>query len=583
MRVFQVLNKRGVIRAAVIYAAGAFGAIEILDWLIQSLALELPSWVMPGVAVVFLAGFPAALYLAWVTDIEQRPAYTIIAAALIVIGSSLALFFTVDPLEPRMPRLAVLLPAGDGPPDEVAVWASNDLRDLLGEIDELQVLGRTTVMMASMVPMEADDRLADFGATHRVRSTLLRGSGRLQYSVALEADGGKEIWSESYTGAPMDLFQFQKAAVEGISEALDVPEQAAGLRVVRLRQDPTEKLEAFEALSRGQAQFWMAGDVFCEQAMAEFERAIEIDPMMGRAYLDKGVCLGLRAWLPELPRDHPLWETAVVNIRRGAELDPSLTREAYEKIADFEAARNRWNAAREALDKAKSVDPNAFSFVYSNSTGQCAEVIRRMSADYELDPLSPLNASLVSAGFLTCPGQVDREQGLRWLEIARGTLSGGNSDRAIPALLEVGERAEAERIWNETVAIFQPELLEAGVDVDELRDLGFAALQDPEAVPAYVAKIRELSRQDLLPPHRSAFAYIAVGAVDPAYQALFETIESARFNIHDFMQYGSGPRKVRDDPRYMQVLERVGLVDHWREYGLPPLCETKGNDEILCL
>jgi tetratricopeptide (TPR) repeat protein/TolB-like protein len=583
MRVFQVLSERGVIRAAIIYAAGAFGAIEILDWLIQNLALGLPSWVMPGVAIVFLAGFPVALYLAWVTDIEQRPVYTFIAAALILVGGSLALFFTVDSLDSRTPRLAVMLPAGDGAPDDMAVWASNDLRELLAEIDELEVLGRTTVMMASMVPAESDERLADFGATHRIRSQLVRGSGRLQYSISLEEKGGGEIWSDSYTGAPMDLFEFQKTAVEGISEALGVPENAAGLRVVRLRQSPTEELEAFEALSRGQAKFWMAGDILCEEAMADFERAIEVDPMMGQAYLHKGMCLGLRAWLPELPRDHSLWETAVVNIRRGAELDPSLTREAYEKIADFEAARNRWNASREALERAKSVNPDAFSFVYSNSTGYCAEVIERMSAAYELDPLSPLNASLVSTGYLTCPGMVDREQGLRWLEIARGTQSGGNSDRAIPVLLEVGERAAAERIWDETVAIFMPQLLAADIDLDELRNLEFAALQDGEAVAAYVSKIQELGDQGLFPPHLSAFAFIAVGAADAAYEALSKTIESQRFNIHVFMQYGSGPRRVRDDARYMKVLERVGLVDHWRRYGLPPLCESDEKNEINCI
>lgn len=583
MRILQVLNERGVIRAAIIYAAGAYGAVEILDWLIQSLALPLPAWVMPGVAIVFLAGFPVALYLAWVTDFEQRPAYTVVAAALILVGVSLALFFTVDPLNSRRPLLAVMPPAGDGAPNDVSLWASNDLRDLLGEIDELQVLGRTTMMMASMFPAEADERLADFGATHRVRSELVSGSGRLQYSVALEEEGGKELWAESYTGVPMDLFDFQKSAVEGISEALGVPQNTAGLRVVRLRQNPTEALEAFEALARGQAKFWVAGDIFCEQAMADFEKAIAIDPMLGQAYLHKGMCFGLRAWLPELPRDNPLWETAIVNIRRAAELDPSLTRKAYERIADFEAARNRWNASREALEKAKSVDPDAFSFVYSNSTGHCAEVIARMSADYELDPLSPLNASMVSMGYFTCPGKVDREQGLRWLEIARGTQSGGNSDRAIPALLEVGDESEATRIWYETMGVFDPESVEANVDLEELRTLEFAALKNPGAVAAYISKVKELQRQGLFEPPLSAYAYISVGAVDDAYEMLFETIDSQRFNIHNFMQYGSGPRQVRDDPRYMKVLEQIGLLDHWRKFGLPPLCEADDNDEISCI
>jgi TolB-like protein/tetratricopeptide (TPR) repeat protein len=559
-----------VIRAAIIYAAGAFGTIEILDWLIQSLALELPGWIMPIVAILFVAGFPVALYLAWISDIEQKPVYTIIATALILTGGSLALFVTVDPLDQRMPRLAVMLPEQDQQQDDVAVWASNDLRDLLGEIDEIEVLGRTTVLMSSMAPVTADSRLSDFGATHRVRSGLVRNSGRLQYTVSLEDDAGQSIWSDTWNGKPLELFEFQKAAVEGISSALGVPDDAAGLRVIRLRPNPTGQLEAFESLSRGQARFWITGDVFCEQAMADFERAIELDPSMGRAYLHKGLCMGLRAWLPELPRDHPLWESAIVNMRRGAELDPSVTKEAYERIADFEAARNRWTASSLALDKAKSVDPDAFSFVLANSTGHCAAVVDRMSAAYVLDPLNPLNATLVSTGLLTCPGLVNRDEGLRWVEIARGTHSGGNIDRAIPALLEIGEIEKAKKIWHETMAMFNRDLIEGGVDMEALRKQHFAALQDAGMVAPFVDRVRELEKQGLYPPHLNSFALVSVGAVDAAYESIFRSIEDNRFNIHDFMQYGEGPRRVRDDPRYGEVLETIGLVDYWNKFGSPP-------------
>ena len=438
-------------------------------------------------------------------------------------------------------------------------------------------------MMASMVPAEADRRLEDFGATHRVRNELARGSGRIQYGVSLESQDGEILWSDTYSGAPLELFEFQKDAVQKISSTLGVPDNAPGIRVIRLRQNPTEQLEAFEALSRGQARFWMTGDVFCEQAMGDFEEAIALDPSMGLAYLHKGLCLGLQAWLPELPRDHALWESAVVNMRRGADLDPSLTRVAYEKIADFEAARNRWKAARDALDKANAVDPDAFSFVLDNSTGNCAHVIERMSKKYELDPLDPLNATLVSIGYLTCPGMVDREEGLRWVEIARGTQSGGFVDRAIPALLEMGETERASEIWNETMGVFNMALIEGGVDMEAFRELHFAALQDQGMVDPFVDRVRELEQQGLYQPHLNSFILIGVGAVDAAYESIFKSIEANRFNIHDFMQYGEGPAKVRGDPRFMEVLERVGLIEYWNEYGLPPICENTESNEILCI
>ena len=35
-----------------LYAAGAFGFIEILDWLINNLTIDAPTWLMPAIAII---------------------------------------------------------------------------------------------------------------------------------------------------------------------------------------------------------------------------------------------------------------------------------------------------------------------------------------------------------------------------------------------------------------------------------------------------------------------------------------------------------------------------------------------------
>jgi TolB-like protein len=578
MTLIAELKRRGVFRASLIYAAGAFGAIEILDWLISSLGIEAPGWLMPAVAIVFVAGLPVAAYLAWVTDIEQRPVYTLTAAALILVGSSLALFFTVDPVIGSTPRLAVLPPTGvadgqDGP-DEIALWSTNDLRDLLEEIDQVEVVGRTTTVMTAMDPVSLVTQLVEFGTTNVVRSELTRGKGRLQYTVTLESMDGGVLWSETYNGAPLDLFEFQKAAVEGIAGALGVPASAAGLRIIRLRQDPTRELSAFEAVARGEAR-QLAGDPFCEQAMEHFQEAVEADPEMGRAYFGIGYCRFLQAWLPELPRDDPKWEAAVQHFRRAAKLDPSMAAEALVFIAHAQAARNRWREARLALGEARAIDPEAFSFVLANSTGYCAEVVEYMEARYALDPLDPVNAGMVGAGYLTCPGIIDPDEGLYWSRLAC-EISNGNfcNDRAIPALLEKGDVETARRFFEHANEVFG--------GTGEMIDLAIKAIENPAKNAELVAHLRAAVEEGRIRDAVATYEYIRIGEADLAYEGLFRNIENNAFNIHDFMQYGPGPRKVRDDPRYMEVLQRIGLVDYWREYGLPPICEEQPGGEILC-
>ena len=578
MTLIAELKKRGVLRASLIYAAGAFGAIEILDWLIGSLGIHAPGWLMPTVAIVFVAGLPVAAYLAWVTDIEQRPVYTLTGAALILVGSSLALFFTVDPVIESTPRLAVLPPMSvsgeEGAPDEIALWSTNDLRDLLEEIDEVEVVGRTTTVMSAMDPVSLVAQLGEFGTTNLVRSELTRGKGRLQYTVTLEALDGEVLWSETYNGVPLDLFEFQKAAVEGVAAALGVPADAPGLRVVRLRQDPTRELVAFEAVARGEAR-QMAGDPLCEQAMEHYQLAVDADPEMGRAYFGIGYCRFLQAWLPELPRDDPKWEAAIQHFRRAAKLDPSMAAEAFVFVAHAQAARNRWGEARQALEEARAIDPDAFSFVLANSTGYCADVVEHMKTRYALDPLDPINAGMAGAGYLTCPGIIDRDKGLYWTRLAC-EISNGNfcNDRAIPPLLEVGDVEAARRFFEHANWVFG--------GTDEMIDLAITAVQDPSKNAELVAHLQQAVDDGRIPEAIATYEYIRIGEADLAYEGLFRNIEKNAFNIHDFMQYGPGPRKVRDDPRYMEVLERIGLVEYWKEYGLPPICEEQAGGEILC-
>jgi hypothetical protein len=77
------LRLRGVIRAAALYVAVAWGATEILAFLIEALwpASDVPR-AKQLLAVAFVAGFPVAMYLAWSRDLGLRGRRVLVALTL---------------------------------------------------------------------------------------------------------------------------------------------------------------------------------------------------------------------------------------------------------------------------------------------------------------------------------------------------------------------------------------------------------------------------------------------------------------------------------------------------------------------
>lgn len=103
---FAELRKRRVIRAAAGYAVVAWGATEILDGVISRFGW--PDWIATLVVILFVVGFPVAMFLAWVFDwtgegIRRTEPWTaagglsIVVAILFLAVGSAGLFWLINP------------------------------------------------------------------------------------------------------------------------------------------------------------------------------------------------------------------------------------------------------------------------------------------------------------------------------------------------------------------------------------------------------------------------------------------------------------------------------------------------------
>ena len=103
------LGRRRVLQVAVIYAAIAWSITEVISFLLDALPV-FPQWSKALIAIIFIVGFPVAMFLAWRFDIgpggikrteaaTTEGRLTIIAASLSLVGATgplIAPFFLRD-------------------------------------------------------------------------------------------------------------------------------------------------------------------------------------------------------------------------------------------------------------------------------------------------------------------------------------------------------------------------------------------------------------------------------------------------------------------------------------------------------
>ena len=136
MRLIDELRRRHVPRAAALYIAVAWGATEILVFLIDRLPL-FPEWTGTVIAILFVLGFPVAMFLAWRFDFgsdgihrtatsETAGRVTLVLSLIILIAATAGLSYLLIPHTKSQPNSAAeqqFQMSGDviAPPNSVAV------------------------------------------------------------------------------------------------------------------------------------------------------------------------------------------------------------------------------------------------------------------------------------------------------------------------------------------------------------------------------------------------------------------------------------------------------------------------------
>jgi TolB-like protein/DNA-binding winged helix-turn-helix (wHTH) protein/Tfp pilus assembly protein PilF len=236
------LGRRRVLQVALIYAAIAWSITEVVSFLIEALPV-FPEWSKALVAIVFIVGFPVAMFLAWRFDIgpggikrteaaSTEGRVTIMAASLLLVGATAGLFYLIYPrvidqaqivqsenfLRGRIavePNTIAVLPftnAGDSADDlYMSEGLGDELRDQLGRIDGLKVAARSSSVMFRDQTIDAQSIAERLSVRKLIEGTLRRQGNRLRITVQMiDGQTGFADWTESYNRNADDLLSIQQ-------------------------------------------------------------------------------------------------------------------------------------------------------------------------------------------------------------------------------------------------------------------------------------------------------------------------------------------------------------------------------------
>jgi TolB-like protein/Tfp pilus assembly protein PilF len=437
---------------------------------------------------------------------------------------------------------------GDTGEDFVGIGLADALISRLSGVQRLVVRPTTSVLpFAESTAFEASKHL---GVDYVLDGNVRIAGSRIRVSVQLYSSANDTAeWARAFDKDLGDVLELEDSLAEQVTASL-LPRLTAEERD-RLNRRGTNKPEAYETYMRGR-YFWSRfTDQGLLKAVAEFNKAIEIDPNYALPYIGLADFYTWSAIFGEIPSREG-FPKAQEAARKALQIDDSLG-EAYAALA-FTVFLYDWNwtDAEYLVKRALELSPN-YPFAhecYSNFlTAQCRfeEGIEEIRIAEELDPVSP-RAILMTAWTLYQARQFDESIAKARKAVAmqqnfpQGWLHLGN------ALTAIGETDEAVEVLRKSAEAWG----RSGLPRYMLAHAR-AARGDEKAVRSILEKVLVIAEEGYMKPYFIGMTYVAAGEIDQA----FEWFKRAARECDEWLTWLATEPKldpIRNDPRYFELL-----------------------------
>jgi adenylate cyclase len=460
----------------------------------------------------------------------------------------------------RMIRSIAVLPldnfSGDPNQEYFADGMTDELTTDLASISALRVISRSSVMQykGSHRP-PAPDIAKALNVDGLVEGSVLRIGDRVRITAQLiDAPSDRHVWAKSFERTSRDVLALQDELAEAIAQEIKVqltPQEQEHLTSMR----PVNPA-AHDAYLEGRYFLASPSDQNVKKALAQFERAIQLDPNLPLAFAGLSDAYNWAAYTDQgsfppmgvIPKAKAAAEKAL-------QLDNTLA-EAHCSLGNALSDFFNWKAGEREFRRAIALNPN-YAFAHDQfgmmlaQLGRLDEALVENKRAAELDPLSPEVHALFAS---TLVWQGNYQEAIE--QARRGSDLDPASD--FPRFFVGWTDLQAGKISQAV-----PELQKAyaiGSSAYEAGYLGYAyaASGDHTRGMAVIEELQQESTRRFVSPLWPAIIYLALGdrqrsleGLERAYRAGDPWLQNLKMDrVYD---------PLRSEPHFIELLRKVGL------------------------
>src|SRR6266705_830295 len=313
----QRLKQRKLVQWTLAYVAAAFALLQGIDIVAQRFGW--PGQTIRFVIITLSVGLFVTLVLAWYHGERgaQRVTGTelLILALLLAIGGGLLWRFasiTRGPTEQPVAARPAAESKSEVNANSVAVLAfanlsddkgseyfsdgiSEELLTVLQKIPGLHVAARTSAFWFKGKNATTQEIGQKLGVAHLVEGSVRKAGDMVRIAARLtQATTGEEVWSENYTRDLKDVFAVQTELAQTIVGQLSgqltngaadpVIQAVIQAQVQAAEKGGTKNVEAHQHYLQGRFYSNRHSEKSAGEALAEYRRAVELDPSFGLAW-----------------------------------------------------------------------------------------------------------------------------------------------------------------------------------------------------------------------------------------------------------------------------------------------------------
>jgi serine/threonine protein kinase len=436
---------------------------------------------------------------------------------------------------------------------------ADELISRLTNIESLRVPARTSTFSFKGKQVEIQDVGKKLHVDMVLEGSLRKAGNKLRITVQLvNVTDGYPLWSDKYERNEEDIFVLQDEISLAIVDKLKL--KLLGGEKEKIVKRHTENPDAYDLYLKG-IYFWnKRSSESMNKGMSFFRQALDKDPAYALAYAslaDAFNTLGFWGWL--VPKE--AFPKARAFAEKALSIDDALA-EAHNSLG-FTYLHESWNwaAAEKEFKLALELNPNyaqAHAW-YSHlllSKGQVGRAIEEMRKALKLDPLS-LHMRSILAEWLRIAGRLEEAE-----EEIKRVLDMDPSFGL--AHYYLAYTYIQRKRYKKAVTSFQRAIELMGNLSWAIGWLGatYAIMGETRKAKEILKDLLELSKQRYVHPSSFAAIYGELGDLDKYY----EWTGIARKERDPFLPlikywrtFTEGEKKVRSDPRFKELLKKIGL------------------------